>query len=187
MKKLILLLSLTFCLNAFSQIEKPITKGNMILVGGVSIQSNNVQTTYDPTSTLTGVFAISLTPGFGYFIQDNFAIGLNTNISFYKQGSTKYYSLGAGPTIRYYFKDGLFIKAETMIAFMGRLVTNFGSNSNSKGTNISLIPGLGYALFLNQKVALEPCLSYMYILQHDYYQNLNVSNFLLELKFSIFL
>jgi hypothetical protein len=187
MKKLILLLSLILCLDAFSQIEKPITKGNLILIGGASIQSNNVQPTYNPFSPMTGVFFISLTPGFGYFIQDNLAIGLNTNISFYKQGSTRYYSLGAGPTIRYYFKDCLFIKAETMVAFMGRMGTSSGSSTDSKESNFSLIPGLGYALFLNQKVALEPCLSYMYIFQHNYYQNLNVSNFLLELKFSIFL
>jgi hypothetical protein len=181
MKKLILLLSLTFCLDAFSQIEKPITKGNIMLEGGASIQSNNVQPSFEST-TSTGLFTISFTPGCSYFIHDNFALGLNTNVSYYK-GSEKYYSVGVGPTIRYYFKNGLFIKAESMIAFMGRI----NSYNRAKATNISLIPGIGYALFLNQKVALEPCFSYMYILQHDTYQNINISNFLLELKFSIFL
>ena len=47
MKKLILLLLITFCLDAFSQIEKPITKGNMILVGGGTFLSNRVQATYN--------------------------------------------------------------------------------------------------------------------------------------------
>jgi hypothetical protein len=187
MKNLILLLSLTFCLDAFSQIEKPITKGNMMLTGGASIQSNNTQTSYDPTSPLTGFFVISLTPGVSYFVKDNLAIGLNTNISYYKQGSTKYYSLGVGPNIRYYFKNGIFIKAETMIASMGRITTNFGPNSTSKATNFSFVPGLGYAFFLNQKVSLDPCLSYMFILQRDNSQNYGEGNVLFELKFSIFL
>jgi hypothetical protein len=187
MKKLILLLSLTFCLNAFSQIEKPITKGNIILTGGASIQSNNIQTSYDPTSPLTGFFVFSLTPGFSYFVKDDLAIGLNTNISFYKQGSTKYYSLGVGPNIRYYFKNGIFIKADAMIATMGRITTDFGSNYTSRATNFSFVPGLGYSFFLNQKVALDPCLSYMFILQRDNSQNFGVGNVLFELKFSIFL
>lgn len=43
MRKLILLFSLAFSLNAFSQIEKPVTKGNMILVGGGTIVSNKVK------------------------------------------------------------------------------------------------------------------------------------------------
>ena len=116
MKKLILLLSLAFCINAFSQIEKPITKGNMMLTGGASIQSNSIQTSYDPTLPLTGFFVISLTPGVSYFVKDNLAIGLNTNLSYYKQGSLKYYSIGVGPNIRYYFKNGIYIKADAMIA-----------------------------------------------------------------------
>jgi hypothetical protein len=187
MKKFILFLSLISCLDAFSQIEKPTTKGNTILMGGVSIQSNNVQSNYDPTMPITGFFEISLTPGFGYFIRDNLAIGIYTNLSFFKQGPTKYYNLGIGPNIRYYFKNGVFIKAETMIASMGRLSTSFGSNISATATNLSIVPGLGYAFFLNQKVSLDPCLSYMFLLQRDHSLNLNFSNLLLELKFSIFL
>jgi outer membrane protein len=188
MKKLILLLSLAFCLDAFSQIEKPITKGNVILVGGGSIQTNNVQTSFysnsDPNIAATGVFTISLTPGLDYFIIDNLAIGLNTSISYYKQRSIKFYSLGAGPTIRYYFKNGLFVKAETSISYMHGI----GAINISKQTSYSLVPGVGYAFFINQKVAFEPCLSYMYTIHHLYsHYNLNVNNVLLELKFSIFL
>jgi hypothetical protein len=184
MKKLILLLSLTVCLDAFSQIEKPITKGNMILVGGASIQTNTVQNIYDPT-ILTGFFSMSLNPGFGYFIQDNLAIGVNLNINYYHSAYASYYGLGVGPSFRYYFKNGLFIKAESFIDFMGSNAPNYGYSGTSKQTNFSLIPGLGYAIFLNQKVALEPCLSYM--IQHTNDESFNTHNFLLELKFSIFL
>jgi hypothetical protein len=184
MRKLIPLLLLACCLDAFSQIEKPITKGNVMLVGGVSIQSNNVPPALEP-NTIAGAFTISLSPGFDYFIKDNLAIGLNSNISYYHVGTSANYSLGIGPTIRYYFKNGLFVKAETMISYMRDLSTVFGSNRPLKQTNYSLVPGIGYAFFLNQKVALEPCLSYM--IQHTIDQNLNTHNFLLELKFSIFL
>jgi hypothetical protein len=186
MKKLFLLLSLIFSLNSFSQIEKPITKGNMVIAGGASIQNNNLETSSDPTSSMVGFFSISLTPGFGYFIQDNLSIGLNTNMTYLHSGYISYFGLGVGPNIRYYYKNGLFIKAEFMIDFLHRNFPNYGLNGSiSKQTNFSLIPGIGYALFLNQKVALEPCLSYM--IQHTIDQSINSHNFLLELKFSIFL
>ena len=70
---------------------------------------------------------------------------------------------------------------------MGRITTDFGSNHTSSATNFSLVPGLGYSFFLNQKVALDPCLSYMLILQRDNSQNYGEGNVLFELKFSIFL
>jgi len=184
MKKLTLLLLVVFCLDAFSQIEKPITKGNMILVGGGTFLSNKVQTTYYTDYSKTSVFTISLTPGFDYFIIDNLAIGLNTSISYYKQQTTKDYGLGIGPTVRYYFKNGFFIKAETIFSFMHGL----GDTSTDKQNSYSLVPGVGYAFFINQKVAFEPCLSYQYI-YHYYYAHLKdkANNILLELKFSIFI
>jgi hypothetical protein len=183
MRKLILLFSVAFSLNAFSKIEKPVTKGNMILVGGGTIVSNKVQSTYGTNTSKTSVFTISLNPGFGYFIIDNLAIGLNTSISYYKQNSTKYYGLGAGPTIRYYFNNGFFIKAETSFSFLHGLDTN-----SSRQKSYSLAPGVGYAFFINQKVAFEPCLSYIYI--HDNYNSDfidRVNNIAFELNFSIFL
>src|SRR5664279_488480 len=167
MKKVILLLSSVCCLNGFSQIERPITKGNMILVGGGTILSNNVQTTSDILTSKNSIFTVSLTPGFDYFIIDNLAIGLNTSISYYKQDLTKYYGLGASPNIKYYFKNGLFIKAETIFSFMHGL----GDTNTDRQNSYALVPGLGYAFFINQKVAFEPCLSYQYI-YHYYYPHL---------------
>ncbi|MGD0757131.1 MAG: hypothetical protein ABR927_18965 [Bacteroidales bacterium] len=183
MRRIILLLSLAFSLDAFSQIEKPITKGNMILVGGGTILFNKVQSTYGTNTSNTSIFTISLSPGFGYFIVNNLAIGLNTSISYYKQSSTKYYGLGAGPTIRYYFNNGLFIKAETSFSFIHGLDSN-----SSRQKSYSLVPGVGYAFFINQKVAFEPCLSYIYF--HNNYSSDftdRVNNIELELNFSIFL
>jgi hypothetical protein len=50
------------------------------------------------------------------------------------------------------------------------------------------MPGIGYAIFLNQKVSLEPCLSYVY--SHTRYSetlNEKLNNLQLEVSLSIFL
>jgi hypothetical protein len=179
MKKLFLLLSLVISFNAFSQIEKPITKGNIILSGGGSFQY------YKPT-TLSGpsLFNVSINPGFGYFVIDNLAVGMNATISYYKQYNIKSTILGVGPYVKYYFNNGLFLKAETSFSRLHNV--NWGS---SKEKDYSLIPGLGYAFFINQKISLEPCLSYKY--SHSSHNGGTMieafSGVLFEFKFNIFL
>ena len=111
------------------------------------------------------------------------AIGANVTVTYYKQNLNKYYTLGLGPWIRYYFNSGVFVKAETNLI----LLHGMGSN-NSRQRSYSIMPGVGYAFFLNQKVSLEPCLSYTY--SHTHYStdlNDKLNNLQLEAKFSIFL
>jgi hypothetical protein len=183
MKKLIFILLFAISFNSFSQVKKPITEGNIILSGSGTIQSYH-STTFSGTSyTKTSVFSFNLSPGAGYFIIDNLAIGGNLTLSYYKQGQNKYYTLGIGPWARYYFNNGVFVKGETnFVIFNG-----IGSN-NSKQRSYSLIPGVGYAFFLNEKVSLEPCLSYIY--SHTRYtsdMNQKINNLQLEMRLSIFL
>jgi hypothetical protein len=183
MKKLILMFLLAISLNSFSQTKNPVTEGNIILSGSGAIQSYHGETTTGTTFTKTSVFAFNLSPGAGYFIIDNFAIGANATVSYYKQGLNKYYTLGLGPWARYYFNNGVFVKAETnFILFHG-----MGSN-NSRQRTYSITPGVGYAFFLNQKVSLEPCLSYTF--SHTRYSsdfNEKMNNLQLEARFTIFL
>lgn len=183
MKKLISLLLLAITINSFSQVKKPITEGNIILSGSGTIQSSHSETTNGTSYSKTSVFSFSLSPGAGLFVIDNLAIGGNLTISYYKQGLNKYYTLGIGPWVRYYFNNGVFVKGETNFV----LFNGMGSNS-SRQRSYSIAPGVGYAIFLNQKVSLEPCLSYIY--SHTRYSselNERLNNLQLEVRFSIFL
>jgi outer membrane protein len=180
MKKLIFLLFLAFSLNTFAQIEKPITKGNKILSGGGTIQSS----TSGSGSFKQSVFSLSLNPGIGFFVINNLAIGLNTNIGYTNSSGSGYYSLGIGPYVRYYFNNGLFLKGDFSYNYLHSL-----NSSPVKQKYHSFTPGIGYAFFLNQKVSLEPSISYKYETgsTNVAYRSQIVNSLLMELKFSIFL
>lgn len=181
-----LTLSFAFSLNAFGQIDKPLTKGNLNLEGGGSIQYSKINSDFGISSSKTNIFTISLDPGFAYFIIDNMAVGLNATFSYYAQKNNSYYTLGIGPMIKYYFKNGIFVKAVTSYSFL------HGMGSNDQANNyFSLKPGAGYAFFLNQKVSLEPCLIYEFDnikLNSGSGTMVNkVNNIMVELKLNIFL
>lgn len=180
MKKLIFFLPIILSLSAFSQTETPITKGNIILSGGGTFQY--YKSHFESGSDIK-VIDISVNPGFGYFIIDNLAIGLNINIGYSKYNDNKYYTLGAGPFVKYYFNSGLFLKTELNYSYLHGI----GSNNTQKIKDYSIIPGVGYAFFINQKVSIEPCLSYQYA--HDNYNEsiAKLNGVLFELKFNIFL
>lgn len=175
MKKLILLLSLAFSLSSFAQIEKPITKGNKIISGAGSIESFHSRSGDFGSNT----FNLSLSPGVGYFIIDNLAIGINTNFSITSQGGYGFYTLGLGPYARYYFKNGLFLNGE-----LGYNLLHGLKNNATKQKEYSIIPGIGYAIFLNPKVSFEPSLNYRHVNGPDSNSRDGV---FLELKFNIFL
>jgi hypothetical protein len=155
MKKLLLLFLLAFSLNAYSQIEKPITKGNIMLSGGGSISHIKSALDYANSTSKTSYTNVSFTPGASYFIIDRLAIGLNTTITYNGLKNNKSVTLGLGPKVKYYFNNGLFINAETGFNYLHGL-----SNTSYKIKYLSFKPGFGYAIFLNQKVSLEPGVFY---------------------------
>jgi hypothetical protein len=175
MKKLVLLLSLVFSLSSFGQIEKPITKGNKILSGAGSVQFFQARSGNFAANT----FYLSLSPGVGYFILDNLAIGINTNFELTKAGGSGVYTFGLGPYARYYFNNGLFFRTD-----IGYNLLHGLGNSTAKQKEYTIIPGIGYAIFLNPKVSFEPSLNYRHVNGPD---NQSQNGVFLELKFSIFL
>ena len=179
MKRLIFLLPLMFTLSAFSQTEKPITKGNIILSGGGTVQFYNYKSEGESD---INIFDLSINPGFGYFIIDNLAIGLSAKIGYSKYDAYKTYNLGVGPFVKYYFNNGLFVKTE----FSYNYIHGIGSNTTNNKDN-SVIPGVGYAFFINQKVSIEPCLSYQYVHDNSNETISKMNGVLFELKFNIFL
>ena len=134
---LIFLLS-SFSFNSFSQIEK-----NTWMIGGSASFDNQYTKSTNITST-----SLKINPQFGFFFADNFAVGTLFGIN-----NSKYFrSWSVSPFLRYYLKS---FYAEVSYGFEQHKVVNYSKNNSSvlKGS-------IGYALFLNDNVALEPSFYY---------------------------
>jgi hypothetical protein len=183
MRKILVILFLLYPVISFSQIQKSITKGNIILSGGGTIQYQKDKFSDGSGSSQTTQFSVSLIPGFGYFVADNLAIGLNTIFIYSGAKDNKSYALGAGPVIKYYFNNGIFLKAEAGYSYIDNLSTDADNEKY-----ISLMPGVGYAFFINKKVSLEPCLVYEFNnIDYNSTNNHKINSYRLELKLNIFL
>lgn len=119
-----------------------IPKGSMIIGGsaGFDMQfedGNNSSILY-------------LSPQFGYFLTDNLALGAAISFTKVKDVDPVF---GFGPFARYYLNNGLF----------GQLQYEFQSqptflDERINGSAAGL--GVGYALFLNNSISLEPLVYY---------------------------
>lgn len=166
MRKIYLLFILiTFIsLNVIGQVEKPIKKGYFVTGGSLSMEGKKQENT-DPILDYTyyeheNKFNTDIY--IGYFIFKHFATGIKVDyvINRYKfsQGSILYTNaLTLEPFLRYY----------TPIAVFGE--TSIGYGFNNYGTNkknlfeddvFTWSLGLGYSLFINKNIAIEPVFSY---------------------------
>ena len=130
MKRILLFTLLISSFQLSAQIEK-----NTIMAGG-SLTFNNHTPKVGGSSTTT----FNLNPNFGYFVADNFALG--TGLSFNAFGSSNNI-VYVSPYLRYYVKN-----------FYLQTKFDYGRYNSQNNSNLSF--DLGYALFLNDNVALEP-------------------------------
>lgn len=84
---------------------------------------------------------ILIDPTLGYFIADDLAIG--AELAFQKTGDLDAY-FAVGPFIRYYFIDPIFVQA------------NVGIDLSENGGDPVFGGSVGYSLFLNNGLAIEP-------------------------------
>lgn len=134
MKKLIIVMAaivFTFGQGAFAQTEK----GTLMLGGNASFESQG------------GSSAFLLNPNLGLFVADNFAVGLNATL-LTGEGTTVW---GLGPYGRAYFGGG---EKGKLFAQAGVNLLGF-SNDFGSDTEFGWSVGAGYAIFLNQSIALE--------------------------------
>ena len=132
-------------------------KGRKLIGGQVSFSTS-------PDSDYKSTY-FELTPQFGYFIANNLAVGAGVN--YYRQNNSDSYlstSLQIEPFVRYYFKPGIFVQGSYGLG-PGKVRTNFPTNTGQSTSerlyNVSSWVGsVGYALFLNDHVAIEPLLGY---------------------------
>lgn len=130
MKRILLFTLLVFSLQANAQLEK-----NTIMAGG-SLTFNN----HTPKGGGSSSTTFSINPNFGYFVAENFVIGTGLNFNAYGSGNSFVY---VSPYLRYYVKK-----------FYLQTKFDYGRFNSQNNSNLSF--DLGYALFLNDNVALEP-------------------------------
>jgi hypothetical protein len=162
---LVMLVAVT---TGFSQTEK----GNFLVGGSLTLSTSNQN---DISSTSFG-----LSPNVSYFFADRFAAGLITNFGLsgsssdaigFKNTSS---SIGAGPTVRYYFPvaDKLYLFPELDLIWSRNHTKSTQSPPATPGTtenttNASTFRiGAGAAYFIAKNVGLEGFL---------YYQNVDIN------------
>jgi outer membrane protein len=174
MKKIIFFTFVLLTFNSFSQDESdvlPTDKGQFLVNGGLNFNTSQLDA---PNSFIEDAsqFNITLGPKAGYFVIDGLAVGLEASFTFARDefefidgerftNKTTIYT--AGPFVRYYLKSGLFTEAS--IGF-GKQNTErddqFQTDFESETDFFSYELGIGYAIFFNNSVSLEPFLSYQF-------------------------
>ena len=157
-----MLISLTL----FSQVEKPITQGNFLIGGSASANYSSNKTESRTTKYING----GISPSLGYFVVDGMAMGLSISTSLtlgLADYDYSYLSIGAGPFAKFYTSSGIFIGGSVYYS------TGNSKNNSNKSTfnSLSIHPELGYAYFINSKIALEASLNYSYQLYNNSYEN----------------
>ncbi|RQO70345.1 hypothetical protein DBR43_20195 [Pedobacter sp. KBW06] len=170
-KKLIIAAALCgLALGSRAQTEK----GNFLLGGNFSFNSNKTDEKYPRTNSFT------IGPQIGYFISDNFAIGLKIAYGYSRQKPFVEYTQNEGQPFRYarsgYREEGLYINPfvryyvnlNTKLKFFGAFSAtigdqrgkSIGENQNNsfygtqnKSYGLILAPGL--AFFPTKKLAIE--------------------------------
>jgi len=147
-------------------------KHGSILIGGTL--SGFAYKTSDNLHSLNGLkedgtkIQANLQSKNGYFIMNDFAVGLNLNLyhestkitSDPEQEALRETYFLAGPFVRYYLINGVF----------GEAGASIGKHSFSDGIQSNLLEGsvgVGYAFFFNEKFSLEPILSFRYFQQKE--------------------
>jgi hypothetical protein len=163
---------------------KAIKKGDLIVTGSASLNFRSNKTESGGFTSETKGINFGVYPGVYFFVADGFAIGTSLSAGFYSGDGTFSYNLGIGPELRYYFDFGLFVKAEASY-----LLNHY--ETGTKYNTINVETGVGYAIFLNPNVALEPSLFYNLNLGNNKYSNSETSTTAhmlgFKIGFSIFL
>jgi hypothetical protein len=170
------LLSLPVISQDTSSFTKPTLKGNLIIGGDFKFAfSHEFEKVYYNTIYIseskfkTDAISLSISPEIGYFIIDGLAIGVSPTFSYSYLKSTvlissflvntKGHSLGIGGNLflKYYLKNCIFFEIES-----GYSYSKSTNNASHPSTNsiYSVIPSIGYAIFLNSKVSIEPKINY---------------------------
>jgi len=164
MKQIILVLMAScLAIGAFAQFEK----GTMMVGGSFGADFKTNKSKYDGNTYTNGNYVdVSFDPQFGIFVIDNLAVGggLGMSTSAYKEDDSDYKSVTneftIQPMVRYYLKQGIFFQGKLMFGGAKDKTTNNGNTDVTKYNVNGWSLAAGYAIFLNNIVAIEPQIGY---------------------------
>jgi hypothetical protein len=134
---------------------------SIMVGGGLNGAYRSIENHTSSNSTESGSKKqIDLQGRFGYFLINDLAIGAlgtvsHSNVKMDGGSSTPTTHILLGPFARYFLNNGIFTEAS-----YGFGINNL-SESNKKDIS-ELRGGIGYALFINPKVAVEPAIMFTY-------------------------
>jgi len=165
MKKITILSALVFCVSLVASAQTE--QGRYMVGGSVGFSSMKDKQDVGGTSTDDDKHTnIWVMPTFGMFIADGIVVGAGLSITSNKDESDDgtFSQTNSGFTLapfgRYYHESGLFGHLNLEIG-SGKVKTESGGSSFESKTSIfGWRVGGGYALFLNNNVAVEPMITY---------------------------
>ncbi|EGD34661.1 outer membrane beta-barrel protein [Capnocytophaga sp. oral taxon 338] len=153
MKKILLSAIAVFAFsfaNAQEESDFGFSKGDVLVEGNLSLTSKSVP---DGNSTKTTT-SYGFAPVGGYFLSDNFALGLGLNISSDKENSREVNTFGVGVFGRYYF-----LELGQRFKVYGQAGLGFDSINDkvadAKSTEFGFHAGLGMNYFLTKSFAIN--------------------------------
>jgi outer membrane protein len=166
MKRTIALVAFFIIVTGYAHAQT--SAGNMMVGGALRIYSSGEQSNDDYDYS-----EFQFAPSFGYFISDNFAIGLNLAIATRKQDNgfalTKYTDFSAGPFARYYK-----FTSNEQFAFFAQASINFGTGTidvtpggETKTSSLNFNVSPGFAYFFNNHWAAELSFSGLSVGSYD--------------------
>jgi len=166
MSKSFFLLSAFFVAATFATAQT--SSGNFMFGGGINISSVSRQSAVDADNS-----SFSFSPSAGYFVGENFAVGLGFTIASEKSGPAnnriKETSFGIGPFARYYFftsndQFAIFGQAGLSLA-NGKTKYSGGDIDRATSTTFSVFPGAAY--FFNEHWAVELAITGFVVSAYD--------------------
>lgn len=147
---LVSVLTFVFCLNLHCQFSK-----NTLMLGG--------DLDFFLESSAPVAYEVNLLPTLGYFLFDDFLVGLQLNAFFTNRGDSNNSAIGFGPMARYYLGNDR-ISAFGNLSYIGRWMYSSG---NEEGENIhAVFPGIGMNYMFTPTVGIETMLG-VYLGQVD--------------------
>lgn len=183
-----------FSLNVMAQLKK----GSKLVGGNLLLELSTPKTKSGGTTTTSGkLLRIDLEPRFGYFLINNFAMGGELGIagSNWKpedkfQADISSSSISIGPFVRYYLPANVFIEGKYAIGIRETEHQN-GFDLETDEYKIRKVAfAIGYALFLNDNVAIEPMFGYQSVAEEPrfYGSIIDIDNSLfIRLGFQVYL
>ncbi|MEL7001656.1 MAG: outer membrane beta-barrel protein [Bacteroidota bacterium] len=159
MKKVILLMAALVATSTFVLAQT--AKGTIMAGGSASASFQTLESEVGGnTLSESDNNSIGFNPMVGYFFIDQFVAGLNIGFDRTKIEDGSFESTSTafsiGPFARYYLNNGVFFLANIGFGSSNTESDSFDTDSGFRTWNA----GVGYAIFLNEWIAIEPTITY---------------------------